>query len=158
MRRSRTLPLGRARFSTSEQEQEWSGVVASSLYSRSVNTEPIKTSRSSSPVLCSSGSSFNGAFLPECVSDQCFRTAVTAAALCQWKYALALSSLLPSVRPSGSWPLRLSASRWPGTPRRRWWPWPPPQHNEKRFSENRARIWAAIEARLRPHCAAGSSR
>ena len=39
----------------------------------------------------------------------------------------------------------------PGTPRRRWWP--QQQHNEKRFSENRARIWTAIEVRLRPHCA-----
>ena len=87
-RRSRTLPWGRI---------EGAGAaVASSLHSRSVNTEPIKTSSerlARSTHLCngSGGSSFNGAFLPECVSDQCFRT---AAAVCQWKYAL----VPPSVR------------------------------------------------------------
>ena len=104
------------------------------------------------------GSSFNGAFLPECVSDQCFRStaganAVPSLFLCQWKYALIRFMATERARERCCPRRRVGL---PGTPRRRWWP--QQQHNEKRFSENRARIWTAIEVRLRPHCADGHGR
>ena len=80
MRRSRTLPWGRS----APRSSLGGVVVAPSLHSRSVNTDLIKTSRSStrSPVRATNGgSSFNGAFLPECVSDQCFRSTAGANAV-----------------------------------------------------------------------------
>ena len=79
-RRSRTLPWGRS----APRSYLGGVVVAPSLHSRSVNTDLIKTSRSStrSPVRATNGgSSFNGAFLPECVSDQCFRSTAGANAV-----------------------------------------------------------------------------
>ena len=102
------------------------------------------------------GSSFNGAFLPECVSDQCFRSTAGANAV----LSLPLSMEICAHPVHGHRASERCCPRrrvgLPGTPRRRWWP--QQQHNEKRFSENRARIWTAIEVRLRPHCADGRLR
>ena len=156
-RRSRTLPWGRS----APRSSLGGVVVAPSLHSRSVNTDLIKTSRSSTPLTCAGnggGSSFNGAFLPECVSDQCFRSTAGANAVLSLPLSMEICAHpVHGHRASERCSPRRHVVGRPGTPRRRWWP-QQQQHNEKRFSENRARIWTAIEVRLRPHCADGRLR
>ena len=154
----KNITVGPPHFSSFLEEQAWSGVAyfislfALSEHGAHKDLEQLNHSLH----LCSgsSGSSFNGAFLPECVSDQCFRTAVAsvAAAVCQWKYA----PVPPSVRVrfmvgvaladqghldvvGGHGHGRISSSIM--------------RNAFRKIARGFGR--AAIEARLRPHCAAG---